>query len=225
MESSSNARVLAVGKAILEKNDGLASRLREEFKRQGIFVLNVVSSPGSGKTELLAKTLRLLTSQIKVGVIVGDLATNHDAERLSGHGAEVLQIETDGYCHLEANMIQSAADQLGVVGLDLLIIENVGNLVCPASHDLGEDIRVTLLSVTEGEDKPLKYPTIFKSSQAVVITKTDLATAVEFDRELAITNISSVTPQAKILETSARTGAGIEAWAEFLLTAQKAKIG
>lgn len=214
--NASERRVVDIGRAVLEKNQGLADRLREEFRARGIFVVNVVSSPGSGKTELLARTLERLAGQVPTGVIVGDLATDNDARRLSGKGAPVVQVNTDGYCHLEANMVRAATESLGLKGMRLLIIENVGNLVCPSSHDLGESLRVTFLSVTEGEDKPLKYPTLFKSSQAAVVTKCDLAAAVEFDRETALRNIAAVAPQARIFETSAKTGLGIEAWCAFL---------
>lgn len=205
-----------IGRAILEKNQGMADALRAEFKSRGIFVINVVSSPGSGKTELLARTLEILAPRMPTGVIVGDLATDNDARRLSGFGASVLQISTDGYCHLEANMIRAAAERLGLDGLRLLIVENVGNLVCPATHDLGENLRVVLLSACEGEDKPLKYPTIFKSSDVAVLTKIDVAEAMAFDRAEALKNIAEVGPQLRIFETSARTGEGVSEWCEFL---------
>jgi hydrogenase nickel incorporation protein HypB len=221
--SNTDSRILDVGQAILAKNQGLADELRREFAQRHLFVVNVVSSPGSGKTELLARTLERVAGTLRTGVIVGDLATDNDAKRLSGKGADILQITTDGYCHLEANMIRAAATKLGLDNLQLLIIENVGNLVCPASHDLGEDIRVTLLSVTEGEDKPLKYPTIFKSAQAVVVTKCDIAEAVGFRRQEALENIRNVAPQARIFETSARGGEGLEAWTTFLLESAKVK--
>jgi len=178
--------------------------------------LNVVSSPGSGKTELLAKTLDVIASEVPTGVIVGDLATDRDAARLEGRGAGVLQVNTDGYCHLEANMVREAVDRLGIEGLRLLIIENVGNLVCPSTHDLGEEMRVVLLSVTEGEDKPLKYPGIFKSSHLALVTKTDIGEAVGWDRETALANIRAVAPQIEILEVSARKGEGMDAWIGYL---------
>ncbi|HWA82156.1 MAG TPA: hydrogenase nickel incorporation protein HypB [Fimbriimonadaceae bacterium] len=217
------SRVLDIGQAILAKNQGLADRLRQDFADRGVFVLNVVSSPGSGKTEWLAKTLERIAAQIPTGVIVGDLATDHDAQRLSGKGAKVLQVNTDGYCHLEANMIRAAVDELGIDQIKLLIIENVGNLVCPSTHDLGEDLRVVLFSVTEGEDKPLKYPTIFKTSQVVILSKCDLAEAVGLDRDAALRNIANVAPQATILETSARTMKGMDEWCDLLARAVAAK--
>lgn len=219
-------RILDIGQSVLAKNQGLADALRADFAERGIFVLNVVSSPGSGKTELLAKSLNHLAAKANVGVIVGDLATDRDAARLEGHGAKVLQVTTDGYCHLEANMVRAAAERLGLEGLDILIIENVGNLVCPSTHDLGEDLRVVLLSVTEGEDKPLKYPGIFKSSQAAILTKMDLAEPCGFDRETALRNVREVGPQLRVFETSARTGQGLEEWIAFLLAEaeRKAKV-
>ncbi|HVT11486.1 MAG TPA: hydrogenase nickel incorporation protein HypB [Fimbriimonadaceae bacterium] len=217
------SRVLDIGQAILAKNQGLADRLRQDFAARGVFVLNVVSSPGSGKTEWLAKTLERIAGQIPTAVIVGDLATDHDAQRLSGKGAKVLQVNTDGYCHLEANMIRAAVDELGIDQVKLLIIENVGNLVCPSTHDLGEDLRVVLFSVTEGEDKPLKYPTIFKTSQVVILSKCDLAEAVGLDRDLALRNVANVAPQATLLETSARTMRGMDEWCNLLTRAVASK--
>jgi hydrogenase nickel incorporation protein HypB len=153
---------------------------------------------------------------MQVGVVVGDLETDNDAVRMQGRGARVLQINTDGYCHLEANMVAASAEKLGLDELDLLVVENVGNLVCPSTHDLGEDDRVTLISVTEGEDKPLKYPSLFKTSQAVVVTKVDLAEAVEFDRETCLQNIRDVAPQARLLEVSAKRGNGLGPWLDYL---------
>lgn len=213
--SDDRRRTLSVERAVLEKNDRMAERNRLAFSE--MLVLNVVSSPGSGKTELLRRTLERLHGRLRAGVIVGDLATDNDADRLRGTGAPVVQIQTDGYCHLEANMVAAAAQELGVGGLQLLIIENVGNLVCPSAHDLGEDLRVVLLSVTEGEDKPLKYPTLFKSSHVAIISKTDLAGPCEFDRETALSNVRAVAPQAEVFETSAKTGDGLADWVGFLV--------
>jgi len=219
----SNTRVLDIGQAILAKNQGLADELRRDFAQRGTYVVNVVSSPGAGKTELLARTLERISASLPTGVIVGDLATDNDARRMSGKGASVLQVNTDGYCHLEANMVRAAVERLGPDEMRLLIIENVGNLVCPSSHDLGEDLRVVLFSVTEGEDKPLKYPTIFKTSHVVVVSKCDLAAATGFDRDTALENIRQVAPQARIVETSARTGSGLEEWCDLLVSAATAK--
>lgn len=204
-------------RAILEKNDRLAERNRGFFRARGLLVLNVLSSPGSGKTTLIRETVRALGPRLKVGVIVGDLATDNDAQRLRESGAPVVQINTGTVCHLEAEMVGRAVKQLAPDGLDLLIIENVGNLVCPASFDLGEDLRVVLLSVTEGEDKPLKYPPIFQSAGAAVISKMDLAQACDYDREAALANVRRLAPNAPVFETSAKTGQGLEAWCQFLV--------
>jgi hydrogenase nickel incorporation protein HypB len=209
-------RVVMVCEAVLSKNERLAAELREEFARRGLGVFNLLSSPGSGKTTLLQKTLMRLQPETRAGVIVGDLATDNDAQRLSETGAPVVQIETGGLCHLEADMIARAAKALGLDDLDLLFIENVGNLVCPAGYDLGEAVRVVLLSVTEGEDKPLKYPTAFQKADAVVVSKTDMSEPAGFDRDLALANIRKIAPKARVFELSARTGAGMDAWCEFL---------
>ncbi len=209
-------RLLSVHQAVLSKNDRAAAQLRDEFARRGIRVLNVLSSPGSGKTTLLQKTLERLGPDSRAGVIVGDLATDNDARRLERTGAPVVQIETGGLCHLEADMVWRAAQALGLDGLDLLFIENVGNLVCPAGYDLGEAVRVVLLSVTEGEDKPLKYPTAFQKADAVVVSKTDMAEAAGFDRQAALAAVRSAAPGARVFELSARTGDGLDAWCDFL---------
>jgi hydrogenase nickel incorporation protein HypB len=210
-------RVLEVRQAILEKNDRLAERNRGFFHARGLLVLNVLSSPGSGKTTFIRETVRLLGKRLKTGVIVGDLATDNDAQRLRESGAPVVQITTGTVCHLEAEMVAKALKQLDVNGLDLLVIENVGNLVCPASYDLGEDLRIVLLSVTEGEDKPLKYPPMFQSAGVVVVSKTDLATACDYNREAASANLRRLAPKAQVFETSAKTGKGMDAWCEFLV--------
>lgn len=209
-------RNLEVRRAILEKNDRQAERNRGFFRGRGLLVLNVLSSPGSGKTTLLCETARTLGPRVRMGVIVGDLATDNDAQRLRAAGVPVVQISTGTVCHLEAEMVARAVGELQLDGLELLIVENVGNLVCPASYDLGEDIRVVLLSVTEGEDKPLKYPPVFQSADVVIMSKTDLAEACRWDRKLALHNISRVAPRARVLELSARSGEGMEAWSEFL---------
>lgn len=187
-----------------------------------LLTLNLVSSPGSGKTELVRQTILRLQGRLRVGVIVGDLATENDARRLRGTGAPVVQITTGTMCHLDAGMIARAMGRLTPRALDVLIIENVGNLVCPASFDLGEDLRVALLAVTEGEDKPLKYPPLFHSAQAVVVTKIDLAAAVDFPRDTALANLRQASPNAQVFELSARTGQGMDAWCEFLLQSKSA---
>jgi len=210
-------RIVEVRQAILAHNDRLAERNRGFFRARGMLVLNVLSSPGAGKTTLLRETVIALRGKLKAAVIVGDLATDNDAERLRGSGAPVVQITTGTVCHLEAEMVGRAVAQLNSEGLQLLIVENVGNLVCPASYDLGEDLKVVLLSVTEGEDKPLKYPPIFQAADAVLLSKIDLAQPCGFDRESAVANIRRINPKAQILEVSAKTGKGMEAWCEFLL--------
>ncbi len=214
-------RTVEVRRAILDKNDRLAERNRGFFHGRGLLVLNFLSSPGSGKTTFIRESVRKLGPDLKAGVIVGDLATDNDAQRLRESGAPVVQITTGTVCHLEAEMVGRAVKQLDLAGLNLLIIENVGNLVCPASYDLGEDLRIVLLSVTEGEDKPLKYPPMFQSADVVVVSKTDLAQACGYDRETALANISRVAPKARVFETSARTGQGMDAWREFLLQQYK----
>jgi hydrogenase nickel incorporation protein HypB len=205
-------RFVPVHRAILSKNDRLAERNRGDFEARGLLVLNVLSSPGSGKTALLQRTLADLGGRLRAGVIVGDLATDNDARRIRSAGVPAVQITTGSVCHLDAEMVARAAETLDLDALDLLIIENVGNLVCPASYDLGETVRVVLLSVTEGEDKPLKYPAAFQSAQVVVLSKMDMAEAAGFDRETALANIRRVAPHAKIFEVSARTGSGMEHW-------------
>jgi len=180
-------------------------------------VLNVVSSPGSGKTTFIRETAARLGKSLRVGVIVGDLATDNDAARLRTAGIPVVQITTGTVCHLDADMVAKAAEQLDMDQIDVLVIENVGNLVCPADYDLGEDLRVVLLSVTEGEDKPLKYPPMFHSAQLAIITKSDMATAAGFNREMALANLHRVSHHARIFELSARTGEGMKAWLDFLL--------
>jgi len=211
-----------VRQAILEKNDRLAERNRGFFHARGLLVLNVLSSPGSGKTTFIRETVRALGKRLKTGVIVGDLATDNDAERLRESGAPVVQITTGTVCHLEAEMVASALKKLDMKGLDLLIIENVGNLVCPASYDLGEDLRVVLLSVTEGEDKPLKYPPMFQSAGVAVVSKMDLATACDYNREAALTSLWRLAPKAPVFEISAKTGKGMDAWCEFLVQQHQA---
>ncbi len=223
--AASSRRTLEIRQAILEKNERLAERNRGFFLGRGLLVLNVLSSPGSGKTTLLGETLRALNTRFKGGVIAGDLATDNDARRLRESGAPVVQITTGTLCHLEAEMIGRALHEMDLTGLKWLAIENVGNLVCPAAYDLGETLRVVLLSVTEGEDKPLKYPPMFQSADVVLITKIDLAGPCGFNREAALANIRSLAPQAKVLEVSSKTGQGMEGWFDFLMKYPEASHG
>jgi hydrogenase nickel incorporation protein HypB len=214
-------RLVEVRAAILKENDVLARRLRERFQQAGVCVVSFVSSPGSGKTTFLEKLMARLAARHRMAALVGDLATENDAARLSRACAQVRQITTGTICHLDAKMIDKALEGWELAELDFLFIENVGNLVCPSSYDLGEQMRVVLLSATEGEDKPLKYPTIFNTADVALITKIDLAQAVEFDRDAAHRSIHSVAPGIKILEVSAKTGHGMdatEAFFEALLT-------
>jgi hydrogenase nickel incorporation protein HypB len=209
-------RLVEVRKNVLKQNDVIARTLRTRFRESGVSVISLVSSPGAGKTAFLEKTLTLLRSRHRVAALVGDLATENDAVRLARSQAPVKQITTGTLCHLEAAMIQNALEGWDTGALDFLFIENVGNLVCPSSYDLGEDLRLVLLSVTEGEDKPLKYPTIFNSADVAVITKIDLSTAVDFDEGLAHRNIQAVRPGMEIFQVSAKTGQGMQEFLEFL---------
>jgi hydrogenase nickel incorporation protein HypB len=218
--STTQPRIVEVRRNVLRHNDQVAAALRDRFKRAGVFVASLVSSPGSGKTAFLERTLTLLKEKgYRPAAIVGDLATDNDAARLARSQAPVKQITTGTLCHLEAAMIQNALEGWNIGELDFLFIENVGNLVCPSSYDLGENLRLVLLSVTEGEDKPLKYPTIFNSADLAVITKIDLAEAVEFDRTAARSNIQSVRPGMRMLELSSKTNQGMGEWLAFLASA------
>jgi hydrogenase nickel incorporation protein HypB len=201
---------------ILDANQREAERNRGYFRARGILALNLVSSPGSGKTTLLRATLERMHARVGCAVVVGDLETQADAQALRSTGAPAVQITTGTVCHLDARMVAAAVDALPKEGIRLLFIENVGNLVCPASFDLGEAHRIVLLASTEGENKPLKYPPIFHGARAVVITKTDLAQAAGFDVTLARQAIAQVAPQAEIIELSSRSGEGLEAWTAFL---------
>jgi hydrogenase nickel incorporation protein HypB len=209
-------RMIEVRQNVLKKNDIAARELRQQFRGAGVAVVSLVSSPGSGKTAFLEKTLTLLQPRYRVAALVGDLATENDAARLARSNAPVKQIITGTVCHLEAEMVRKALDGWRLADLDFLFIENVGNLVCPAAYDLGEDMRLVLMSVTEGEDKPLKYPTIFHGADLAIITKADLAAAVEFDWNAALGNIAAVRPGLPVLRVSAKTGEGMEDWLKAL---------
>jgi hydrogenase nickel incorporation protein HypB len=210
-------RILEVRQGILNKNDQLARTLRARFEQAALLAVNLLSSPGTGKTAFLERTLRELGARgAAVAALVGDLETDNDARRLARSGAPVRQINTHGRCHLEAEWVAAHLDGWDLSALDYLFIENIGNLVCPGSYDLGEALRVVLLSVTEGEDKPLKYPGIFNSADVAVITKWDLAVACEFDEAAARAAIESVRPGIPVFVTSAKTGVGMESWLDFL---------
>src|SRR5665213_1612675 len=202
-------RIVEVRQKVLKQNDVVARELRQRFHDNGVFVVSLVSSPGTGKTAFLERVLSEVGKRHRVAALVGDLATDNDAARLARSKMPVKQIITGTICHLEAEMVKSALDGWIDPAVEILFIENVGNLVCPASYDLGEDLRLVLMSVTEGEDKPLKYPTIFNTADVAVLTKMDLATAVEFDAAAAHRNIQSVRPGMEIFEVSAKSGAGV----------------
>jgi hydrogenase nickel incorporation protein HypB len=210
-------RIVDVRRDILKKNDLLAHELRARFRDAGVHVVSLVSSPGAGKTALLERTLVSLSASHAVATLVGDLATDRDAQRLAAAGGMVRQITTGTVCHLDAEMVSAALDGWNLESIDVLLVENVGNLVCPSSYDLGESLRVVLMSVTEGEDKPLKYPTIFNSADVAVITKTDLAGAVGFDRAAALSHIHQVRPGMEVIDVSARSGTGMDRWIARIL--------
>jgi hydrogenase nickel incorporation protein HypB len=209
-------RLVEVRQHLLKKNDLQARDLRQRFRSAGVFVVSLVSSPGAGKTAFLERTLTALAPINRVAALVGDLATENDAVRLARSGAPVKQIVTGTVCHLEAEMVDRALAEWRLADLDMLFIENVGNLVCPSSYDLGEALRLVLLSVTEGEDKPLKYPTIFNTADVAVVTKTDMSEAAGCDRAALRTNIERVRPGIEIFELSAKSGAGMDDWLRFV---------
>jgi hydrogenase nickel incorporation protein HypB len=213
---SEQPRLVEVRQRVLKHNDVAARILRDRFCEAGVFVVSLVSSPGAGKTAFLERVLRTLNGPYKVAALVGDLATDNDARRLARGGAPVKQIVTGTVCHLDADMVTSALEDWRLEELDFLFLENVGNLVCPSSFDLGEALRLVLFSVTEGEDKPLKYPTIFNTSDVVLITKTDMAEAAEFDSSLAHQSIQAVRPGMEVFELSTKSGAGVDAFLEYL---------
>ena len=207
---TSTPRMVEVRARILKENDLLARSLRERFQKAGVVVISFVSSPGAGKTTFLESLMTKLAPRWRIGALVGDLATENDAARLGRACPQTKQITTGTVCHLDAKMIAAALDDWNLNDFDLLLIENVGNLVCPSSYDLGEAMRIVLLSTTEGEDKPLKYPTIFNTADVALLTKMDLAEAVEFDRKAALENIQRVRPGMVVLEVSAKSGLGMD---------------
>ncbi|GGK98849.1 hydrogenase nickel incorporation protein HypB [Deinococcus radiotolerans] len=214
--TATKPRIVTVRQHILKANDHTAAENRAAFAAAGVRAINLASSPGAGKTALLERTLRDLAGQVNMAVAVGDLATENDAARLRQHGAQAEQIVTGTICHLDAAMVQAVLPRFDLAGLEVLFLENVGNLVCPSSYDLGEAARAVLISTTEGEDKPLKYPTMFNTADVVVITKMDLADAVGFDRDLCRENIDRARPGVPVIELSSLSGAGLDAWYAFV---------
>lgn len=212
----SNVIVEPVARKVLSENDRIAGQLRREFQQRRILCVNLISSPGSGKTTLLEKTLAAFGPDERVALLTGDVQTDNDARRLALYGFPVQQITTAGACHLDARMIERHLAKWDLDSIDTLFIENVGNLVCPTSYDLGEEAKIVLLSVTEGEDKPLKYPGIFYKASLMVLTKTDLLPYLDFDRELALANARSVHPEIEVIEVSCKTGDGMAEWRNWL---------
>ncbi len=210
-------KTVTVRKKILDKNELAALQNRRFFAKNGLFCLNMISSPGSGKTTLLARSIQDLAGRLRIGVIEGDIKTDTDAKKIRAAGAPAFQIETDGACHLSAEQIKDALKKLPCEKLDAVIVENVGNLVCPSDFDLGETARVVVLSIPEGDDKPRKYPGSFAGADIVLINKVDLTDYVEFDMDRVAKDIERVNPEAVILQVSARTGLGMQAWYQWLI--------
>ena len=208
--------VITIERKILEKNDEIANKNRELFRENNIFTINIVSSPGSGKTSLLERTIEVLKGKIKIAVIEGDVQTDFDAKRVERYDVPVVQIVTNGACHLEAKLVSDALSNITLDGIHMLVIENVGNLVCPAGYDLGEDLKVVLLSTTEGDDKPLKYPKMFRNASILVVNKIDLLAYVNCNIDELRKNALQINPQLKIFETSCTTGEGIDKWCEWI---------
>ncbi len=215
---------IEVEKKVLNENQILAEQLRERYRQNNVLCVNLISSPGSGKTALLERTLERMDKGTRVAVLTGDLQTENDAKRLAKFGFPVKQITTGGTCHLDAKMIERHLVDWKLENLDLLIVENVGNLVCPSSYDLGEDAKIVLLSTTEGEDKPLKYPSIFFKSELMLLTKTDLLPYVPFNADLAKENARRVHPGMDIIEVSSLKGDGMAKWMEWLAAKQKKSV-
>ena len=225
---SSGTRQVKVVRRVLDANDMVAQQNRQRFSDKHVFVLNVMSSPGSGKTTMLIRTLKALMPEWRCAVIVGDICSTYDADQLSVSGAPVVQINTDAFggdCHLAAHVIGKAAGDIDLDAVDLLVVENVGNLVCPAEFDVGEDTKVVVLSVAEGEDKPIKYPLMFRQCDAALLNKVDLLPYLDYDVALAVNNIRQVHPQMPVFSISAKTGEGFEAWLDWLRTRAREKLG
>jgi hydrogenase nickel incorporation protein HypB len=208
--------VVTIERKVLEKNDALAAQNRASFTEHGVFVFNLVSSPGSGKTSLLERTIASLKGQLRIGVIEGDVQTDLDAQRVGKYGVPVVQIVTNGACHLEAQLVRDAVAQLNLAELDVVVIENVGNLVCPAGYDLGEALKIVVLSTTEGDDKPLKYPAMFRNASVLVVNKVDLLPYVPCEIDALVQNAHHVNPSLSIFQTSCTTGAGIAEWCDWV---------
>jgi hydrogenase nickel incorporation protein HypB len=209
--------IRTVERKILKKNDDIATENREAFRRDAVFVVNILSSPGAGKTTLLEQTVERLRNRLRVAVVVGDVQTDRDAQRISKHGTPVVQIVTHGACHLDASLVQDALPNFSLSDLDLMVIENVGNLVCPASFDLGEHVKVVVASTAEGDDKPAKYPKMFRVCDVCVLNKMDLLPHLDFDPEQFRRFALEVNPAMRFFEMSARTGEGVDAWVEWLV--------
>lgn len=207
---------IPVVRNILEVNDRVAEQNKALFDQNKVFVFNLMSSPGAGKTSLLERTIEHLKGKLRIGVIEGDITSSLDAERIAQKGVQTVQVNTDGACHLDANMIREAVSQIDLANLDLMVVENVGNLVCPAEFDVGEDMKVMILSVTEGDDKPLKYPLMFRLSQALLINKVDLLPYVDCNIERIREAATRLSPSIAIFEVSCRTGEGLEVWYDWL---------
>jgi len=205
-----------VSRPVLESNFQIAGQIRQDLVSRGIFVINMMSSPGAGKTTLLERTVEALKGELSLAVIEGDIQTSRDAERIARHGVQAVQINTRGACHLDANMVREALASLDLDGLDLLIVENVGNLVCPAEFELGEQARVMLLSTPEGDDKPSKYPLMFRISNVLIVNKIDLLAHVPFSMEAFRRDAGLIQPDLIIFELSALTGQGLEPWLDWL---------
>ncbi|MFH1113097.1 MAG: hydrogenase nickel incorporation protein HypB [Pseudomonadota bacterium] len=209
-------KTLNVNQDILSANDKLADSLRSRFDESKVFVMNLMSSPGAGKTSVILRIIESLAGTVKIGVIEGDIASDVDAQKIGKTNVDVVQINTQGACHLDANMILSAAEDLGLDGKGLLIIENVGNLVCPAEFRLGEDVKVMILSIPEGHDKPLKYPLMFTESNALILNKIDLLPYTDFDMEELRKTVLAMNPEIRIFPVSAKTGEGLGSFTDWL---------
>jgi hydrogenase nickel incorporation protein HypB len=207
---------ITIAQNILAANDTIAQDIHQALTVRGIRAINMMSSPGAGKTTLLERTIERLRGQLEIGVIEGDIETGNDAERIEAAGAETVQINTRGACHLEAHMVRDALKEINLTGMRLLFIENIGNLVCPAAWDLGEDIRIVVVSTTEGDDKPAKYPQMFAISQIMVVNKIDLLPYVDYSLDKVRKQALAINPNLRIFEVSCRTGEGLDVWCEWL---------